>query len=46
MDVALKAQQAGGKNSPAVKVVVATLGNDTGIFGAAAFAEIKVKRSN
>ena len=33
----------GGKNSPAVKVVAATLGNDAGIFGAAAFAENKSK---
>ncbi|MGN0805294.1 MAG: ROK family protein [Candidatus Coproplasma sp.] len=33
----------GGKNSPAVKVVAATLGNDAGIFGAAAFAENKNK---
>lgn len=33
----------GGKNSPAVKVVTATLGNDAGIFGAAAFAESKIK---
>ena len=34
----------GGKNSPAVKVVAATLGNDAGIFGAAAFAESKSKQ--
>ena len=33
----------GGKNSPAVKVVAATLGNDAGIYGAAAFAESKSK---
>lgn len=33
----------GGKNTPAVKVVAATLGNDAGIFGAAAFAESKSK---
>ncbi|MGN0813413.1 MAG: ROK family protein [Candidatus Coproplasma sp.] len=31
----------GGKNSPSVKVVAATLGNDAGIYGAAAFAENK-----
>ncbi|MGN0805537.1 MAG: ROK family protein [Candidatus Coproplasma sp.] len=31
----------GGKNSPAVKIVAAKLGNDAGIFGAAAFAESK-----
>ncbi|MGN1104252.1 MAG: ROK family protein [Candidatus Coproplasma sp.] len=34
----------GGNNSPAVKVVAATLGNDAGIYGAAAFAENKSKR--
>ncbi|MGN0804213.1 MAG: ROK family protein [Candidatus Coproplasma sp.] len=33
----------GGKNSPSVKVVSATLGNDAGIFGACAFAENKSK---
>lgn len=33
----------GGKNSPSVKVVAATLGNDAGIFGAAAFAENRSK---
>ena len=35
----------GGKNSPAVKVVAATLGNDAGIYGAAAFAENKSKKN-
>ena len=33
----------GGKNSPAVKVVAATLGNDAGIYGACAFAQSKSK---
>ena len=33
----------GGKETPSVKVVAATLGNDAGIFGAAAFAESKNK---